>query len=115
MAGTRMAKALQQADIPFFWLATSSNKKKYQPDENRISLMPIPSSKGLEFETVLIIDSTFMPERDAASAEGATEEVRKLYVGLTRAKSHLLISYHRDNALSNALLKKQRNEKLLTA
>jgi hypothetical protein len=115
MAGTRMAKALQQADIPFFWLATSSNKKKYQPNENRISLMPIPSSKGLEFETVMIIDSTFIPERNLANTKDATEEVRKLYVGLTRAKSHLLISYHRDNVLSKALVKKQKTEKLLIA
>ena len=106
-AGTSMAKALQQADIPFFWLATSSNKKKYQPGENRISLMPIPSSKGLEFETVLIIDSTFIPNRNLANANEPSEEVRKLYVGLTRAKSHLLLSYHRENMLSKALHARQ--------
>ncbi|MES2625115.1 MAG: 3'-5' exonuclease [Pseudomonadota bacterium] len=112
-AGTRMAKALKQADIPFFWLATSSNKKHYQPAENRVSLMPIPSSKGLEFETVLIIDSTFIPNRVPAEKADSGEEVRKLYVGLTRARSNLLISYHRDNAISAALIKKQNNEKLL--
>lgn len=102
MAGTRMAKALQQSAIPFFWLATSSNKKNYRPDEDRVSLMPIPSSKGLEFERVVILDSSFMPKREA-SADRHGEEVRKLYVALTRAKSHLVISYHRDNALSRAL------------
>jgi superfamily I DNA and RNA helicase len=107
-AGTRMAKALQQADIPFFWLATSSNKKNYRPDENRISLMPIPSSKGLEFETVLIIDSTFIPNRSPDNTQQESgEDVRKLYVGLTRAKSHLLLTYHRDNVLSKALHARQ--------
>ena len=35
--------------------------------------------------------------------EVAVEDVRKLYVALTRAKSHLLVSYHRDNGLSRAL------------
>jgi ATP-dependent exoDNAse (exonuclease V) beta subunit len=102
-AGTRMAKALQQAEIPFFWLATSSNKKKYRPNENRVSLMPIPSSKGLEFDRVIILDSTYIPPRDLESTQVSGEDVRKLYVALTRAKSHLLISHHRDNVLSRAL------------
>jgi hypothetical protein len=102
-AGTGMAKALQQADIPFFWLATSTNKRNYRPDENCVSLMPIPSSKGLEFDTVLIIDSTFIPKSGgSARAEDPGEEIRKLYVGLTRARSHLLLSYHRNNAISRA-------------
>ncbi len=114
-AGTRMAKALQQADIPFFWLATSSNKRNYQPAENRISLMPIPSSKGLEFETVLIIDSTFMPNRGKENTQQESgEDVRKLYVGLTRARSHLLLTYHRDNVLSKALHARQHKGAICT-
>jgi hypothetical protein len=103
MAGTRMAKALKQAAIPFFWLATSSNKKQYRPDENRVSLMPIPSSKGLEFDRVIILDSSFIPQSRVEQAAPVDEEVRRLYVGLTRAKSHLVICYHRHNALSKAL------------
>jgi superfamily I DNA/RNA helicase len=102
-AGTTMAKALKKADIPFFWLASSDNKKKYRPDENRVSLMPIPSSKGLEFDRVIILDSTFIPASRVEQAAPVDEEVRRLYVGLTRAKSHLVISYHRQNALSEAL------------
>jgi len=102
-AGTAMAKALKKADIPFFWLASSDNKKKYRPDENRVSLMPIPSSKGLEFDRVIILDSTFIPAARIEEAAPVDEEVRRLYVGLTRAKSHLVISYHRQNALSDAL------------
>ena len=97
-----MAKALQNAGIPLFWLATSSNKKKYQPAEDRLCLMPIPSSKGLEFDRVIILDSTFIP-RTAEKEHAVSDDVRKLYVALTRAKSHLLISFHRDNVLSRAL------------
>lgn len=106
-AGTQMAKALQQAGVPFFWLATSSNKKQYRPDEDRISLMPIPSSKGLEFERVVVLDSTFIPRGRQAAGVTLDEEARKLYVGLTRARSHLLVTYHRDNALSMALQRQQ--------
>ncbi len=103
MAGTRMAKALNKAGIPFFWLATSSNKKQYRPEENRVSLMPIPSSKGLEFDRVIILDSSFIPPGRVEQMAPVDEEVRRLYVGLTRAKSHLVLSYHRENALSKAL------------
>jgi len=102
-AGTSMAKALQKAALPFFWLASSSNKKSYRPYEERISLIPIPSSKGLEFERVILLDSTFIPKGRQAAETVLAEEVRKLYVGLTRARSHLLITWHRDNALSRAL------------
>jgi len=70
--------------------------------------MPISSSKGLEFDTVLILDSTFMLDRNLASADTPSEEVRKLYVGLTRAKSHLVITYHRENSLSRALQAQQK-------
>lgn len=102
-AGTRMAKALTRARIPLFWLATSSNKKQYKPEEDRVSLMPIPSSKGLEFERVIILDSSYVPQASTEHAAEVKEEVRRLYVGLTRAKSHLVISYHRRNAISAAL------------
>jgi ATP-dependent exoDNAse (exonuclease V) beta subunit len=102
-AGTLMAKALKKADIPHFWLATSGSKKQYQPYEDRVSLMPIPSSKGLEFERVIILDSSLIPLSRVEQAESFDEEVRRLYVGLTRAKSHLVICYHRANAVSAAL------------
>jgi superfamily I DNA/RNA helicase len=65
--------------------------------------MPIPSSKGLEFDRVIILDTTFIPAARVEAAAPMDEEVRRLYVGLTRAKSHLVISYHRQNALSEAL------------
>ena len=102
-----MAKALQQAGLPFFWLATSSNKKQYRADEDRISLMPIPRSKGLEFERVIVLDSTFIPRARQAVGTTPDEEARRPYVGLTRQRSHLLVTYHRENALSVALQRQQ--------
>jgi len=103
MAGTRIAKALQQSELPFFWLATSGNRKRYQPESDTISLMPIGSSHGLEFERVMILDSSFQLPRDLLATDSLAEEIRKLYVGLTRARSHLVISYHRVNGVSEAL------------
>ena len=103
-AGKKMAEAMQSAGIPHFWLASSAYKKKYQPTEDKVSLMPIPSSKGLEFDTVVILDSSFVPKRTKDDEDQMVDDVRKLYVGITRAKKHLLVSYHRENAVSEGFV-----------
>ncbi|HWK53655.1 MAG TPA: 3'-5' exonuclease [Hyphomicrobiales bacterium] len=104
-AGTRMAKTMQNAALPFFWLATSSNRKQFQVDADVINLLPIGSSKGLEFERVIILDSSWQSKDEAVSERDPAEDIRQLYVGLTRARSHLVISLHRHNAVSTALRK----------
>jgi hypothetical protein len=104
-AGTRMAKTLQGADMPFFWLATSSNRKQFQVDADVLNLLPIGSSKGLEFERVIILDSSWQGKDDQANTSDPAADIRQLYVGLTRARSHLVISLHRHNAVSSALRK----------
>ena len=65
--------------------------------------MPIPASRGLEFDRVIIIDSSYVPPIQATAIATVDEQVQQLYVGLTRAKSHLVICYHRRNAVSDAL------------
>ena len=68
---------------------------KEDKNENAVRLMTLHSAKGLEFDHVYIIgvdDGTFPHE--AAVAEGRIEEERRLlYVGITRAKHELTLSY----------------------
>jgi hypothetical protein len=104
-AGTRMAKAMQAKALPFFWLATSSNRKQFQIDADVLNLLPIGSSTGLEFERVIILDSSWQGKDDAERNKDPAERIRHLYVGLTRARSHLVISLHRHNTMSQALRK----------
>lgn len=99
-AGQSMADALKAAEIPFLFVKTSANKKQYSTEIDRVNILPIPSSKGLEFDIVFILDSSFVPKR---AEDGLVDEVRRLYVGMTRAQSGLLISYHRDNELGRSL------------
>jgi superfamily I DNA/RNA helicase len=101
--GTRMAKALQAAALPFFWLATSSNRKQFQVEADILNLMPIGSSKGLEFERVIILDSSWQAKDQTQNNADPAADIRQLYVGLTRARSHLVISLHRHNGVSAAL------------
>jgi ATP-dependent DNA helicase Rep len=65
---------------------------------NQVRLMSLHAAKGLEFGYVFIVgceDGTLPHE--AALEEGSEEEERRLmYVGITRAKSRLWLSYSRE-------------------
>jgi len=98
-AGKQVAAALKKNAIPHAWLATSAYKKQYDPEKNVINVMPIPSSKGLEFDTVIILDASFISKNN--TDDSLEDDIRRMYVGLTRACEKLLVSYHRDNKISD--------------
>ena len=61
-----------------------------------ITLMTLHSAKGLEFPVVIItgLEETVLPHSRALYDAGEMEEERRLmYVGMTRAKEELLLSY----------------------
>ncbi len=98
-SGKAMADILKKSDIPYQWTATSLYKKKYDPAQEKVSLIPVHSSKGLEFETVVLIDGSYLPEGEEKEADTA----RIMYVGFTRATKNLLTTYHRENTISDRL------------
>ncbi len=61
---------------------------------DRISLMTLHSSKGLEFKCVFIVglENGILPLYRAQTQEELEEEKRLLYVGMTRAKQRLFLS-----------------------
>jgi DNA helicase II / ATP-dependent DNA helicase PcrA len=66
-----------------------------QDTEGKISLRSLHGSKGLEFDTVYIMESNegIIPYKKSVD-EGKTEEERRLlYVGMTRAKKELYLSF----------------------
>lgn len=101
-AGARMADALCEAGIPNILLKGPVNKKCYDPTLDQVAIMTIHSSKGLEFPTIVVIDSSFIPKAEAVSGD-TSAVVRRLYVGITRAREKLLVSSHRDNVVATAL------------
>ena len=56
--------------------------------EHRVTLLPAPSSKGLEFDVVVLVEP-------AAVAEDAPRGLRLLYVTMTRPTQHLSIVHRR--------------------
>jgi DNA helicase II / ATP-dependent DNA helicase PcrA len=63
-------------------------------DGRGVQLLTYHRAKGLEFEAVLLpfLEVGELPIRQAKTQEAVAEERRLLYVGLTRAKRHLLLS-----------------------
>ncbi|ERB67318.1 3'-5' exonuclease [Vibrio coralliilyticus] len=98
-SGKAMADVLKGSNVPFQWLATPAYKKKYDPSADKINLIPVRSSKGLEFETVVMIDGSYLPKDKDEEVDAA----RVMYVGFTRATKNLLTTFHRQNTFSEQL------------
>jgi len=65
------------------------------PEENKVNLMTMHLSKGLEFETVFLtgVEEGIIPSsRSLESERGEEEERRLMYVGMTRAKKKLYLT-----------------------
>lgn len=74
---------------------TMLNNAKQYYDEDRVTLTTMHSSKGLEFDFVWVasVVEGLIPHKRSDRDEEIEEERRLLYVGMTRAKEKLYISY----------------------
>jgi DNA helicase-2/ATP-dependent DNA helicase PcrA len=67
-------------------------------DRSRVTLMTLHSAKGLEFETVFLagMEEGLFPHQFSIDDDAGIEEERRLcYVGMTRAKDRLTLSWAR--------------------
>jgi DNA helicase II / ATP-dependent DNA helicase PcrA len=65
------------------------------PERKGVHLLTLHGAKGLEFEAVFIprVEERELPIRQAKKPEEIAEERRLLYVGITRAKRHLVLTW----------------------
>lgn len=76
-------------------LLQDHSKKTSKEDGSCLYLMSLHAAKGLEFDTVILAgleDGMFPSSRSIFDLETLEEERRLLYVGITRAREHLLIT-----------------------
>ncbi|HAJ78425.1 MAG TPA: ATP-dependent DNA helicase PcrA [Fibrobacteres bacterium] len=77
-------------------MLTKNDESDDEPSsENGVKIMTLHKAKGLEFPVVFLcnMDDSVMPSPKAI-AEGSIEEERRLfYVGMTRARKRLIITY----------------------
>jgi len=78
-------------------LALLSHADKGDPG-NQVRLMSLHAAKGLEFRYVFIVgmDDNTLPHEASLDEGRLDEERRLLYVGITRAKEQLWLSYSRE-------------------
>lgn len=77
-------------------LALVTPADEAQGPDNAVSLMTLHSAKGLEFPVVFLTgleEGIFPHPRALGKPEELEEERRLCYVGMTRAKEHLYLSY----------------------
>ncbi len=91
-------------------IALFSDVDAYDTSSNRVALMTLHTAKGLEFENVFIVgvEQGLLPhERSSAGEddEELEEERRLFFVGITRAKTGLHISYARYRTIRGQLLR----------
>ena len=87
-----------------------SDTDAYDTSTDRVALMTLHAAKGLEFENVFIVgveDGILPHERsNAAEDQDELEEERRLFfVGITRAKTGLNISYARYRTVRGQMLR----------
>jgi len=89
-------------------IALFSDTDAYDASVARAALMTLHAAKGLEFEHVFILgleDGLLPHERGSGSEEEMEEERRLFFVGVTRAKTNLYISYARYRTLRGQMLR----------
>lgn len=86
-------------------LADSQDNRNGEGDgvlKNEVQLMTFHSSKGLEFDTVFLVgmEEELLPHKNTIKENQDIDEERRLcYVGLTRAKRRLIMTYSKQRKI----------------
>ncbi|MEM6911331.1 MAG: 3'-5' exonuclease [Verrucomicrobiota bacterium] len=97
--GIALAQALKREGIDHHWLGSSTSKKSYDPSASKVTVITAASSKGLEFEAVVVVGVGGLSD----DAEDVSTQMRLLYVAMTRAKRLLAVSSSGENCYSERL------------
>jgi superfamily I DNA/RNA helicase len=89
-----LARALEQVDVPFC-IANPRDTAAFRLDEDSVKLITVHSAKGYEFDVVFLAGLELLPNPDGSDA--STRFGRAGYVGATRARDQLVMTYTKDN------------------
>lgn len=73
-------------------------RKEEETEADQITLMTLHASKGLEFPAVFIVgcEENLLPHANSLKEPALSEERRLFYVGITRARQYLTLTYARN-------------------
>jgi DNA helicase-2/ATP-dependent DNA helicase PcrA len=89
-------------------IALFSDADSYDTTQDRVAFMTLHTAKGLEFDNVFIIglEEGLLPHERSSDNDDELEEERRLFfVGITRAKQFLHISYARYRVFRGQLMR----------
>jgi DNA helicase-2/ATP-dependent DNA helicase PcrA len=91
----RLAEELADLDGPDFVAELERRFGDGGEARRGVHLLTLHGAKGLEFEAVFVarVEAKELPVRQAKTPAAIDEERRLLYVGLTRAKRHLFVTW----------------------
>ena len=74
---------------------------RFDAVQDTVRLLPFHSSKGLEFKSVIVLGAGHMD----TESRSATDNARLLYVAMTRAKEHLVLTASARNPFTDRIEK----------
>ena len=91
----RIQAALDGVDVPYL-VVTRDNAASFDRGSPEVKVMTVHAAKGYEFDVVVLfgLEALPNPTGDAEAAQRASVA----FVGMTRARDQLLVTYTRDNA-----------------
>lgn len=94
-------RSLKDEGLPYYWITENDvSKRSYAKDDGKVKISTIDSSKGLDFRAVYIVNVDSMP---FPLEENKEREVSLLYIGMTRAKEYLCLSYSAESEFTQYL------------
>lgn len=88
----------------------SLSSREEQEDQEEVNLLSIHSAKGLEYKVVFVVgvEDGLIPHDKTLEETGTDEEERRLfYVAVTRAREKLYLSYPKERAKYNEVVRKE--------
>ena len=95
----QLAEELTKESIDHLWLKNKASKTKYSPNSSQVSIVTAQSSKGLEFKKVIFIGLGHVADDENEQ----DDQIKLIYVGMTRAKRDLLLLHSTTNLYTEKL------------
>ncbi|MGJ7922920.1 3'-5' exonuclease [Neobacillus sp. LXY-4] len=94
-------RSLNDSGIPYYWITENDvSKRTFEKEDGKVKISTIDSSKGLDFQAVFIVNVDSMPFK---LEEDHEREVSLFYIGMTRAKEYLCLSYSGESEFTTYL------------
>ncbi|MDR7236525.1 3'-5' exonuclease [Neobacillus drentensis] len=104
-------RSLAELGLPHYWITENDvSKRSFKKEDGKIKISTIDSSKGLDFQAVFIVNVDSMP---FPLEDDKEREVSLFYIGMTRAKEYLCLSYSGESEFTHYLdrILLERNQK----